>query len=67
LRLAAAGPVEDLFQKLSDLHFHLILLGQPPLPANTLDFGDLLRIHAIPADPANAAELARTRVPASSF
>ena len=34
LKFTAGGPVEDLFQKLSDMYFHLILLGQPPLPEN---------------------------------
>ena len=67
LKLAAGEPVEDLFQKLSDMYFHLILLGQPPLPENAADSGDLLRIHTIPADPANDAELARIRIPTPSF
>ena len=67
LKFTAGEPVEDLFQKLSDMYFHLILLGQPPLPENAADSGDLLRIHTIPADPANDAELARIRIPTPSF
>jgi 2-polyprenyl-6-methoxyphenol hydroxylase-like FAD-dependent oxidoreductase len=65
LRLQAGGPVEDLFQKFDDLRFHLILAGQP---APTLGLPDrLLQMHEIPVDPANDAELARARIPGTSF
>ena len=67
LKFAANEPVEDLFQKLSDTHFNLILIGQPPLPEGALGFGDLLRIHAIPSDPANHEELARAQIPEPAF
>jgi 2-polyprenyl-6-methoxyphenol hydroxylase-like FAD-dependent oxidoreductase len=67
LKFAANGPVEDLFQKLSDMHFNLILIGQPHLPEDMLGFGGLLRIHAIPSDSADAEELARVRIPQPSF
>jgi 2-polyprenyl-6-methoxyphenol hydroxylase-like FAD-dependent oxidoreductase len=63
LKFAANGPVEDLFQKLSDTHFSLILIGQPALPEGPLDFGDLLRILVIPGDAANDKELARAQIP----
>jgi 2-polyprenyl-6-methoxyphenol hydroxylase-like FAD-dependent oxidoreductase len=67
LKFATTGPVEDLFQKLSDTQFNLILIGQPPLSEDALGFGDLLRIHAIPRDPANHEELARGQIPQPSF
>jgi 2-polyprenyl-6-methoxyphenol hydroxylase-like FAD-dependent oxidoreductase len=67
LKFAANGPVEDLFQKLSDTHFNLILMGQPLLPEDALGFGDLLRIYAIPSDPASDEELARVQIPQPSF
>jgi 2-polyprenyl-6-methoxyphenol hydroxylase-like FAD-dependent oxidoreductase len=67
LRFASNGPVEDLFQKLTDMQFNLILIGQPPLPGDALGFGDLLRVHAIPSDPANDEELTRARIPQPSF
>ena len=67
LKFAANGPVEDLFQKLSDTHFNLILIGQPPAPEDALGLGDLLRIYAIPSDPANDEELARVQIPQPSF
>ena len=62
LKLSAEGPVEDLFRKLDDLRFHLLVAGQPAPVA-----GDLVQVHAIPSDAANDAELARARIPATSF
>jgi 2-polyprenyl-6-methoxyphenol hydroxylase-like FAD-dependent oxidoreductase len=67
LKFTATSPVEDLFQKLSDTHFHLILIGQPEPSGATLGFGDLLQIHAIPADPANDQEFSRAKIPKPSF
>jgi len=67
LKFVANEAVEDLFQKLSDTHFNLILIGQPPLPEGAMDFGDLLRIHVIPRDPVNDQELARVQIPQPSF
>jgi 2-polyprenyl-6-methoxyphenol hydroxylase-like FAD-dependent oxidoreductase len=67
LKLQANGPVEDLFRKLDDTHFHLLVFGQP-LPAETLpDLGGLLQAHVIPDDPANEAELMRAKIPRRSF
>jgi 2-polyprenyl-6-methoxyphenol hydroxylase-like FAD-dependent oxidoreductase len=56
---------EDLFARMDDTRFNLIVVGQPAPPE--LGFGDLLRTHAIPDDPANDAELARAGVPKPSF
>jgi 2-polyprenyl-6-methoxyphenol hydroxylase-like FAD-dependent oxidoreductase len=67
LKLRAGGPVEDLFEKLDDTRFALILIGQPAPAEEALAPGDLLRIHAIPADPVNDAELARAKIPSPSF
>ena len=67
LKFAANGPVEDLFQKIGDTHFNLILIGQPPLAEDGIGLGDLLRTHVIPSNPANDAELARAQVPKPSF
>jgi hypothetical protein len=68
LRLREGGPVEDLYQQLDDTRFNLIVFGQDlpgdmALPA----FGDLLRIHAVPHDTANDAELARAGIAQPSF
>jgi 2-polyprenyl-6-methoxyphenol hydroxylase-like FAD-dependent oxidoreductase len=67
LKFAGNGPVEDLFQKLSDMHFNLILIAQAPSPEGVPDFGGLLRIHVIPSDPVNDEELARAQIHRPSF
>jgi 2-polyprenyl-6-methoxyphenol hydroxylase-like FAD-dependent oxidoreductase len=69
LRLAfqANGPVEDLFRKLDDTQFNLIVIGQPSPPGGPSSLGHACRIHAIPADPINDAELARARIPQPCF
>jgi 2-polyprenyl-6-methoxyphenol hydroxylase-like FAD-dependent oxidoreductase len=67
LRFRANGPVEDMFQKLQDTQFNLIVIGQHWPNQGVLDLGDLLCIHVIPVDPINEVELARTRIPQPSF
>jgi hypothetical protein len=67
LKFAANGPVEDLFQRIGDTRFNLVLIGQPPLAEDGTGLGDLLRTHVIPSDPANDVELARAQVPNPSF
>jgi 2-polyprenyl-6-methoxyphenol hydroxylase-like FAD-dependent oxidoreductase len=66
LQLAPNAPVEDLFAKLDDKEFNLLLIGQPP-PPDLPALRGLSRIHAIPTNPSNAAELARARIPEPSF
>jgi 2-polyprenyl-6-methoxyphenol hydroxylase-like FAD-dependent oxidoreductase len=67
LKFDAGGAVEDSFQKLDDRHFNLVVAGQPAPSAADLGQADLLRVHAIPADPGNTAELARAGIPIPSF
>jgi 2-polyprenyl-6-methoxyphenol hydroxylase-like FAD-dependent oxidoreductase len=67
LKFQANDSVEDVFQKLDDTRFNLIVIGQPAPPEDALKLGDLLRIHVIPADPANDVELARVQIPQPSF
>ncbi len=67
LRFAADGPVEDLYAKLDDTRFNLLAFGQSAPLAGQPALGGLLRIHAIPADPANDRELARANIPLPSF
>ena len=64
LRFAPNGPTEDLFARLDDTRFNLILVGQP-LPAG--DQSGPLLVHVVPDDPANDRELARARIPKPSF
>ncbi len=67
LKLRSDGPVEDMFQKFDDTGFDLIVFGQPSLPQGVPNLGELLRVHLIPADPVNDAELARAQIPQPSF
>jgi hypothetical protein len=67
LKLRADGPVEDLFQKLDDTRYNLIVIGQPAPSAEAQGLGDLLCIHAIPEDADNARELARVRIAGPAF
>ncbi len=65
LKFQPDGDVEDSFEKLEDKHFNLVVIGQPL--AGALRLGDLLRIHTVPLDPANDAELTRAHIPQPSF
>src|SRR5215470_2575316 len=67
LKFAADRPVEDIFQRLGDMHFNLLLIGQPEIEDSLQDSGDLLCIHVIPADAVNNEELARRQIPQPSF
>lgn len=67
LKLNSNGQVEDLFRTLSDTYFHLVLIGQPPVPERVNRFGSLLEMHMIPADAENEKELARAQIPQPSF
>jgi 2-polyprenyl-6-methoxyphenol hydroxylase-like FAD-dependent oxidoreductase len=67
LIFSAKGPAEDLFHKLSDRHFNLLIFGQPDARQ---DFGispELLRVHIVPEDSSNAAELSRAQISQQSF
>jgi 2-polyprenyl-6-methoxyphenol hydroxylase-like FAD-dependent oxidoreductase len=67
LKFSQGGPPEDLFQKLDDTKFNLIVIGQPAPPVGLPGPGDLLRTLAIPSDPANDRELERANIPRPSF
>jgi hypothetical protein len=67
LKFRTDGPVEDLFQKLDDTQFSLILIGQPSPLEGAMNPGTLLRVHVIPADPVNDVELARAQIAQPSF
>jgi 2-polyprenyl-6-methoxyphenol hydroxylase-like FAD-dependent oxidoreductase len=67
LKLCADGPAEDLFQKLDDTRFNLLVIGQPAPSEDTLGFGDLLRGRAIPDEGYNAQELARAQISGPAF
>ncbi|TMH52920.1 MAG: hypothetical protein E6H62_11495, partial [Betaproteobacteria bacterium] len=67
LGFQANGPVEDLFQKLDDTRYNLIVIGQPAPSGEALELGELLSTHVIPDDAHNAQELARVRISGPAF
>jgi len=67
VKLQPDGPVEDLFAKLDDTRFNLLLIGQPSASVELPGLRDQLRVHAVQSDPANDRELARQRIPQPSF
>lgn len=62
LNLQANGPAEDLFEKLDDTRFNLLLIGQPQAAAAAQACGSLVRTHVVAADPVNDKELARAHL-----
>ena len=67
LKLQANGPVEDMFEKLDDTQFHLIVIGQKAPVEEVPGLDELLRIHVIPKGPVNDLELARAGLPQPSY
>ncbi len=67
LRFAPDGPIEDLFERLDDTRFTLLLFGPAAAPAHTLLPGDGLRVEVISDHADNAAALARHGVTRPSF
>ena len=67
LKFADGGSVEDVFQKLDDLRFHLLLFGQPLPSDGALPSLQPLSAHVIPDDPSNTQELALANIPQPSF
>jgi 2-polyprenyl-6-methoxyphenol hydroxylase-like FAD-dependent oxidoreductase len=67
LKFVPNGPIEDLFARLDDTRFNLIVIGQASPPGGAAELGDLLRIYEVPNDSANDRELARARIPQPSF
>lgn len=56
------APAEDLFGRLDDLRFNLLLFGQPAAAA-----GEFVLAHAVPDSAGNDRELARAAIPKPSF
>jgi hypothetical protein len=66
LKFLTDGPVEDIFQKMDDLHFHLIVIGQhAPEAIHKLD--DWVMTHVIPQDVHNTQALARMGITGTAF
>jgi 2-polyprenyl-6-methoxyphenol hydroxylase-like FAD-dependent oxidoreductase len=67
LRLSADEAAEDLYGKLDDTRFTLLVIGQPAPPGGVPGLGDLLRTYLVPSDPANKLQLARARIPPIAY
>ena len=67
LRFRTDGPREDLFQRLDDTRFNLLVIGQAAPTRERLGFGDQLEVHAVPSDPENVKELARVSINGPAF
>jgi len=66
VKCSVDGPVEDLFSKLDDTRFNLLVIGQSSVPQDFPGVSDLVRIHHIPGGDTNDQELARAGVPQPS-
>ena len=67
LKFAPDTPVEDLFARLDDTRFHLIVFGRPSATCRFPEFDGLVVAHLIPDDPVNDRQLALARIPRPSF
>jgi 2-polyprenyl-6-methoxyphenol hydroxylase-like FAD-dependent oxidoreductase len=67
LRLTPNGPVEDLFRRLDDTRFNLLVIGQPAPSAKGHGLGDLVDVHAIALDDDNAKALAAASITGPAF
>ncbi len=69
LRIKFAGDSQpsDLFQRLDDTRFNLIVVGQAPQIILPPELDHLLCTHEIPTDDGNRQELTRARIPIPSF
>jgi hypothetical protein len=63
----ADGSIEDLFATVDDTRFNLYVFGQLAPTDGSLPFNGLLRLHLIPSNAANDAELSRVGIPTPSF
>jgi 2-polyprenyl-6-methoxyphenol hydroxylase-like FAD-dependent oxidoreductase len=67
VRRSVHGPVEDLYEILDDMRFHLIAIGQAAPAERELGLGAMVRTHVLASDPVNNRELERCKIPRRSF
>jgi 2-polyprenyl-6-methoxyphenol hydroxylase-like FAD-dependent oxidoreductase len=67
LKFAPDERPEDLFKRMDDRRFNLIVIGQPAPAAESVGLGDLLRVHAIAFDEDNARVLSTVSIDAPAF
>jgi 2-polyprenyl-6-methoxyphenol hydroxylase-like FAD-dependent oxidoreductase len=67
LAFRPGGPSEDVFQKMDDTRFTLLIFGQPGSGASLAGFGDLVNVHTIPQTPENDAALAALSIDGPAY
>ena len=67
LKFHAQGPCEDLFQRLDDTCFNLLMIGQPTSFAASLQFGDMLQVHTVPSNSENDIVLSAASIAYPSY
>ncbi|HEV2749241.1 MAG TPA: FAD-dependent monooxygenase [Gemmatimonadales bacterium] len=67
LKFQRNGSPEDLFGKLDDTRFTVIVIGQAAPSGGVPVLGDLVRTLVVPSDPVNDRALARARIPQPAF
>jgi hypothetical protein len=67
LKLSDGGPVEDLFERLDDLRWNLVIVGQSEAANEAHKLGAMVRTLIIPANSVNEKELARAQLTEPCF
>lgn len=67
LMFSPEGPTEDVYSKLDDTRFTLILFGQPAPAEVVPGLRGMLRVLRAPESTSNDRELARVKIPNTSF
>jgi hypothetical protein len=67
LKFSDGGPREDLYQKLDDTRFTLVVIGQPAPASGIQVLNGAVQMLTIPVNAENRAELARVKVPETAF
>jgi 2-polyprenyl-6-methoxyphenol hydroxylase-like FAD-dependent oxidoreductase len=67
IKFTSNAPTEDLFTRLDDTRFNLIVIGQPSLSAGLPKLPGLIHIIQIPDDLSNDREFVRAGIPNPSF
>ena len=67
LKFTDGGPKEDLYGKIDDARFTLIVIGQPAPARGVPRLDGAMQVLTIPVTPENRGELERVNVPATAF
>jgi 2-polyprenyl-6-methoxyphenol hydroxylase-like FAD-dependent oxidoreductase len=67
LNFEPGSPTQDLFERLDDTRFNLIVVGQTAPDDVTRLLGTLMQVHVIPDDATNARELTRVGIQGPAF